>query len=359
MERCGRLCRAIGNLESAVARDRLDRLPLDRPVFIAGIARSGSTILLETLARCPGVATHRYRDFPFLHFPIAWNAYLDLVPRRATPPVERAHLDGILVTPESPEAMEEILWMNFFPHLHDPERSNVLDESASHPAFERFLRDHIRKILLIRGGSRYVAKGNYNLTRLAYLHKIFPDVRFIVPVRHPISHAASLLKQHRLFTAVEGAVPEVSRHMRRVGHFEFGGNRTPVNAGDTALTRSIIGLWTQGEEARGLGRYWAALYGFADRLLAASQTLRRSTLVVRFEDLCLQPAATIQQMLEHCGLPEPSGGLAEAAARIAKPSYYRHDFTPEQVLAILEETAAVRRAYGYDDADPLEPSAAS
>jgi len=353
MEKCGRLCRAIGHLESAVMRERIERVPLDRPVFIAGVARSGSTILLEILAQCPGTATHRYRDFPFLHFPVAWNAYLDLVPRRAVKPVERAHLDGILVTPESPEAMEEILWMDFVPGLHDPTHSNVLDATTSLPAFERFLRDHIRKILLLRDGSRYVAKGNYNLTRLGYLLKIFPDARFIVPIRHPVSHAASLLKQHRLFSSVEAVVPEVARHMRRLGHFEFGSNRTPINAGDDETTRSITELWQRGDEARGLARYWASLYGHAHATIVGNPGLRDATLVVRFEDLCLHPTATIRRILDHCGLPEPHGGLARIAARITKPDYYRHDFTPEQLAVIAEETQDVRCAFGYDDNDPL------
>jgi hypothetical protein len=84
---------------------------------------------------------------------------------QAIQPAERSHGDGIAVTSESPEAFEEPLWMAFFEGQHDPSASAVLDRRARCPAFERFYRDHIRKLLAVRGGRRYVAKGNYNLTR--------------------------------------------------------------------------------------------------------------------------------------------------------------------------------------------------
>ena len=92
--------------------------------------------------------------------------------------------------------------------------SQVLDAATSNPAFERFYADHLKKILLVRGGQRYLSKGNYNLTRFAYLRKLFPDARFIVPVRDPRWHIASLMKQHRLFCAEERRDPRILKHMR-------------------------------------------------------------------------------------------------------------------------------------------------
>ena len=148
------------------------------------------------------------------------------------PPAERAHKDRILVTPDSPEAMEEVLWMRFFPEAHETGKDQVLTDATSNPAFERFYKDHLKKILLVRGGRRYLSKGNYNLTRFAYLLKLFPDARFIVPVRDPRWHIASLIKQHRLFCDEERRDPRILQHMRRAGHFEFGLDRRAINVGD-------------------------------------------------------------------------------------------------------------------------------
>ena len=119
----------------------LDAIAIDRPFYVAGLARSGSTILLELLAGRPGVATHRYRDFPPVYTPLFWNRAFAQVYRSDAPPAERAHKDRILVTPDSPEAMEEVLWMRFFPE-RTTTRRQVLDAATSNPAFERFYRDH-------------------------------------------------------------------------------------------------------------------------------------------------------------------------------------------------------------------------
>ncbi|HEX6984860.1 MAG TPA: sulfotransferase, partial [Planctomycetaceae bacterium] len=180
----------LGNLESRVLTDRLQGIPIDRPIFIAGLARSGTTILLEALARHPRVVTHRYRDFPPVFTPYWWQEVLRRGPRVSSELVERAHGDGLPVGPDSPEAMEEPIWMAFFPEIHTPGRCQVLDDRTDNPAFERFYRDHLRKLLLARGGERYLSKGNYNVSRLRYLLKLFPDARVVIPVRHPRGHVA-------------------------------------------------------------------------------------------------------------------------------------------------------------------------
>lgn len=355
MERFGGACRAIGNLETRVLQEKLERVRIDRPIYIAGVARSGSTVLLEKVTALPGMASHQYRDFPFIQFPAAWNRYLSFAPRGTPAPVERAHGDRILVTPESPEAMEEILWVAFFPRLHDPRVSNVLGADTENPAFEEFYRDHIRKMLLVRRGKRYVAKGNYNLTRLGYLLRIFPDARFVIPVRHPVMHCASLLKQHRLFLRAEKDDPAVSHYMRRVGHLEFGSGRTPVNAGDTARTESVLGLWSRGEDARGTARYWNDMYSFVMRALAASPALAAASLVVRFEDLCTAPEETLGKMFAHCGLPVGEHELKCAASGISSPSYYKPGFTDAEMRAVLDETQEARALLNYGERDPLMP----
>jgi hypothetical protein len=204
-----------------------------------GLARAGSTILLEWLGRHPDCATHRYKDYPLVHIPYWWNAFLSRTPQRSAGPAERAHADRILITPESPEAFEEVLWMSFFPGLHSPEHSNVIDGGIRHPHFESFYRDHIRKLLLVRGGRRYLSKANYHVTRLEYLQLLFTDARFVIPVREPVWHIASLMKQHRLFCEQEAANVKALAHMQRVGHYEFGLDRRPINPGDDARTAEI------------------------------------------------------------------------------------------------------------------------
>ncbi len=347
-----RLMRRLGNLETRLLRDEIEGIEIDRPIFIAGLARSGSTILLECLAEHPDAATHRYRDYPGVMAPIAWSRLNDRLLAGREVRAERAHADGIEVTPESPEAIEEMIWMAFFPGLHDPSRSNVLDETSANPAFAAFYREHVRKLLWLRAGRRYVSKGNYNLTRLAYLQQLFPDARFVVPVREPLWHVASLMKQHALFCAAEERHPAALRYMQRVGHFEFGLDRRPVNTGDSAATAEIHELLQAGRDVQGLARYWAGLHGFLLDQLESSATLRAATLVLRYEDLCRAPGETLGKLLDHCRL-EPVPGLIERlAARIRFPTYYAPRFEEEDRAAIEWLTADVARCFGY----PIAPA---
>jgi hypothetical protein len=330
----------LGNLETQLTAGIVDPRPVERPIYIAGLARSGSTILLETLARHPDVATHRYRDFPFLFTPYLWNRWLDLVPRKIEQPSERSHADGIAVTSESPEAFEEVLWMAFFPRLHDPRCSNVLDRSARHESFERFYRDHQRKLLAVRRRARYVAKGNYNVSRLGYLLRLFPKARFIVPLRDPVWHIASLMKQHALFLRGQDGNPKAARHLRRVGHYEFGQDRRPMNLGDPAATEEVIELWRGGEELRGWARYWSQVHHFIADALDRDPALRRAVRIVRYESLCAEPQATISSLLTHCGLMAGTEFLASAASRFRLPTYYRPAFTDRELALIADETSA-------------------
>src|SRR6185436_18972190 len=183
-----------GNFESKVLSDVLAPISIEKPIYIAGLARSGSTVLLETVAAFEGVASHRYRDFPFVFTPYWWNKYLDKTPRKQADPRPRVHADGLAVSPESPEALEEPLWMGFFPMCHDSAASQVLDAHTDQPDFEHFYRNHLRKVLAIRGGKRYACKANYHVSRLEYLLKMFPDARIILPIRKPRDHVASLMK---------------------------------------------------------------------------------------------------------------------------------------------------------------------
>jgi Sulfotransferase family len=338
----------LGSLETKLVESGLRDARIDRPIYVTGLARSGTTILLETLARHPEVATHRYRDFPMLFTPYLWNRWLDLVPRSNEAPAERSHGDGIAVTSESPEAFEEPLWMAFFPDLHDASTSAVLDGGTHHPLFERFYRDHVRKLLAVRGRRRYVAKGNYNVTRIAYLAKLFPDARFVIPARDPVWHIASLMKQHGLFLEGQRDNPSAQRHLRRVGHFEFGQDRRPINTGDDAATAEIVALWRDGEEVRGWARYWSHIHHHIADLIDHQPHLRRAIRVVRYEDLCASPAATVAELLSHCDLPARPEFLSGIAGRFHQPTYYHPRFGAAELSIIAEETAAAARRFGYD-----------
>lgn len=340
-ERYPRFWITLGNLESRVLAEQLASVRVESPIYIAGLARSGTTILLELLSRHPQLVTHRYRDFPPVLIPWFWNWFLDRASARPLVARERAHGDGIQITPESPEAFEEVIWMAFG-HGHDPGASAVLTAKTRDDAFARFYGDHIRKLLLVRNGTRYLCKANYNLTRLGYLLALFSDARFLVPVRDPVRHIASLMKQHERFCREHSRDMALQRHMSRSGHFEFGLDRRPVNSGSSEVTRKILEHWENGDQVEGWALYWQDLYGHVADVLTNEGALRDATLVVDYESLCSNPRPVMEAIVAHCDLPAADMSAA-AAERIRHQDYYQPSFTPQELQTIEAITAPVKK----------------
>lgn len=311
----------LGNLESDILRKRLEPVAIDRPIYVTGLARAGTTIALEIIASQPGVATHRYYDFPMLPVIYHWRKFLHRFAKDSSP-VERSHQDGLQVTPASPEAFEEMLWIRFF-----RDRRWVLDARDSSPAFETFYRDHIRKLLLVENAQRYAAKGNYNLTRMGYLARLFPDARFVVAVRHPVNHIASLMKQHAHFCTLQKEHPALLRYMQQAGHFEFGLDR-----------RFILPVQGNGEVEQ-WARYWNALYSHVLEHPVANM------LTVSHESLCQQPQQAVETLLAHCGLN--TGGVAAWTEKLHAPDYYKPEFSASELKQIADITGATAARFGY------------
>ena len=310
--------RHLGDLETDLLGQRLAAIPIDRPVFVTGLARSGTTILLEILSGIDGVATHRYRDFPFLWSPYVWNLLQGIL-AEPDQPVERPHKDRIVITRESPEAFEEPIWQHFFPHLHSPQAIHVLPGGQSHPRFEAFFKDHIRKIVLLRNGRRYVSKGNYNVTRIEYVLDLFPDARIVVPMRDPFAHVASLVRQHRLFLDYAATDRRVGAYLRAAGHYEFGPQRVPVNVTE-AGRQAVARAWADGDDAAGYAHLWQEIYGYVARLIDTVGGTAARIKVVRYEDLCSDPADAVADLLDFADLaPEAAAATARRLDHISAP----------------------------------------
>lgn len=334
------MLKRLAELETEALGDRLERVRLDRPTFIAGLARAGTTVALELFARLPEVGTHRYRDFPFLFVPYWWNRYQDRFARREAP-VERPHRDRILITKDSPEAFEEPIWSHFFPFLHDPDTAHRLTAEHAHDEFEQFYAEHLRKILLVRGSGRYVSKGNYNVARIEYLARLLPDARFVVPIRHPVEHVRSLVQQHGLFTTYHAHDRRVAPYLRAAGHYEFGPQRVPINL-DLAIGRRVLQAWRAGRDDLGYAILWQSVYSHVAHLAAGP--LKDRIAVVRYEDLCADPVAVLRRLLAFCELEQGVEALLERLPPLSAPPAV----PPREVDdEIWQETRAIAESYGY------------
>lgn len=220
------------DLEQRLFRRELAAIRPGPPVFITGLPRAGTTILLELLASTPTFASHIYRDMPFVLSPMLWNR-LSRPFQRTSAPRERVHEDGIRISQDSPEAFEEVLWRRFWPAHYRPDRI-VPWHTCRDEEFAAFFVDHLRKIIALRardkpGACRYVSKNNANIARLPHLLDALPDAVAVVPFREPLQHAFSLCRQHRRFTALHREDAFMRRYMADIGHFDFGQNLRPID----------------------------------------------------------------------------------------------------------------------------------
>ena len=290
--------------------------------------------MLELIASHFETASHRYKDYPFIHTPIWWNRFLTQAIKHELKPIERFHKDGLKVTPESPEAMEEIIWMTFFHGCHNYEEVNILTSDHENTDFERFYRNHIKKILFIRKGSRYLTKNNYNVSRLSFIKKAFPDAKFLITIRNPVNHLASLIRQHQIFHEAERSDSRISDYLKQVGHFEFGSNRIPINFGKPDLVELIKKLWNIGDEVHGWLKYWILVYEYIYNQLSFDKVLRQATLVINYDALCKSPFDILKNLYDHIELKINHKNFIEQASRITTPNYYSLPFSGDDVSTI-------------------------
>ena len=177
----------------------------DEHVFVAGLARSGTTILLNALYQSNQFASLTYDDMPFILAPNFWTK---ITPKKSHRELqERAHGDGIKISTNSPEAFEEVFWKTFADDLTNR---------------KEFFTKFISLILKKNNKTRYLSKNNQNIRRLDLITEIFPGSKILIPFRDPLQQSFSLFSQHKKFVKEQKKDVFVYDYMKWTGHSEFG-----------------------------------------------------------------------------------------------------------------------------------------
>ncbi len=298
---------AIADMEDRLFAKPLAECTAERPVFITGLPRAGTTMLLECCAGMQEFASHCYRDMPFVLTPCLWNRFSARF-RHSDSLQERAHGDGVLINSDSPEALEEVVWQTFWRKHYQQDRIRPwqAEESEDADEFADFFQAHMRKIVYVRRGehnaARYLSKNNLNIARTSLLRRLFPNAVILVPFREPLQHAQSLLRQHRNFLDIHRKDPFASDYMRAIGHYDFGENLRPVDFDGWFDRREsehpeTLGFWLE---------YWVAAY---------RHLLDQENAEIHFLDydaMCAHPQRGLRLAAELIGCREPSSLLAAA-----------------------------------------------
>jgi hypothetical protein len=228
-------------------------------VFITGLARAGTTILLNALYKSDIFASLSYSDMPFVLAPNLWSKISFL--KKDLELKERAHGDGIKVSTKSPEAFEEVFWKTF-----GEEEYEELEDK-----FRVYLGNIVHKYKK----ERYLSKNNQNIKRVELINSIFSNSKILIPFRDPIQHAYSLLTQHEKFIELSKNDKFISKYMKWIGHTEFGPNYIPIYNQNLCFHNDLeINHWIE---------QWCLTY----RTVSQSLKKKKNLYFISYEKLCL------------------------------------------------------------------------
>jgi hypothetical protein len=320
---------AASDIEKHIFSNSYDGINVVKPIFITSLPRAGTTLMLEALHRFPTLATHVYRDMPFIMAPVLWDR-LSGAFRKKSELKERAHGDGMRVSFDSPEAFEEILWRAFWQEKYTRNQIELWKASDLKEEATTFMSDHMKKIVSLRcpgrtGDGRYISKNNGNIARLTLIKHMFPDAKLLIPIRDPLEHARSLHQQHSNFINMHHSEPFVRRYMEDIGHYEFGELHRPI---------AFPGLnkWISKWDPKSIN-YWVAYWIAANEHIFDHRDL---AIIASYEQTCSNPQGGLSEICEQLEI-DTEGMLDSVAAVFQQPSTARVDLN--LVDPILQKNA--------------------
>jgi hypothetical protein len=199
-------------------------ISLNKHVFITGLPRSGTTVLLNYIYASNLFASFKYSNMPLILAPNISK----MIPNRKIPKKERLHQDGITFDLDSPEAFDEI----FFSTFNDEETKEELI-------------NYLRLLLLSQNKTKYLSKNNLNYKRIHKIKSILPNSLFLIPIREPEAHSQSLYNQNKNFCELQKKDDFIRRYMNYLGHNEFGLNHKPWNSPDKYKEETNKNYWLE------------------------------------------------------------------------------------------------------------------
>jgi hypothetical protein len=233
-----------------------DMAIIDRPIFIIGMPRSGTSVFYEKLALNSGLAclTQNSRKFPRSVLLSRLNALI----RRNPKPTEAPQV-----------------WMRAARREDD-----TLTRADATPALCRYYRDVVGTQLRLAGKTRFLGKYPRNGLRMEFLDAIFPGCLFLHVIRDGRDVLRSILEKREAHG----------------GRNRYWGIRPPG-------WRGLSGC--EPVEAIGLQYNWSIAY-----MLEHAAPFRPDRYKeVRFEDFCADPKAVLRQVGDFCGLEWQSAEL--------------------------------------------------
>ncbi|MEO9966065.1 MAG: sulfotransferase [Reichenbachiella sp.] len=189
-------------------------------VIVSGLARSGTTALMQMLNDQDRFSSLSYANMPMLMGTRIWKIFYSPKNTRLQ---ERHHKDQMKHSLNSAEAFDEYF---FKVHLEDKYISDGhLDlHDLSDDTYHQYL---LYQNLVAPNRQTYLVKNNNLILRYESLRKHNKDFKVILMYREPMEHASSLLQQHKNFLTLQKKEPFALEYMDWLGHHEFGLHHKP------------------------------------------------------------------------------------------------------------------------------------
>lgn len=313
-------------LETTVFEKGIVAIEIEKPIFIVGCHRSGTTILYDTLAKHPDLTYFTNASALLPKTPIFSNWFAKGLIGDAK--IERFVQDGLDVCPSSPSEGIRI-WELYADSL----ASHYWDENYENTEMELYLKKTIKKHLKYFEASRFINKNPDNSTRIRYLNKLFPDAYFIHIIRDGRAVCQSLLK------------------FRKAAADFFGVDHRHATSGVKGEKwHEIKQLWDS-NPIQSIGLLW----------LDVMETLERDQefissdryLEIRYEDFVAEPFSYLQRLIQFCGLSwnqEVENQFQVAASQInlgSRNNVWKEKLTSQDIETLMAIIGTKMLKYGY------------
>ena len=208
----------LHDIEKLIYKKKFLDVTNNNHIFINGLARSGSTILMRSIFDTKEFSSLTYRDMPFIISPNIWSLISKKLKKKNA--TQRLHGDNIFIDLDSPEQLEEAFWK-----LKDDKLYIGKNELKSYQVKTDIIEEYkkfINLVLIKYKKDNYLTKNNNNILRLDSLRKAFPFSLILITFRDPIDQSLSLLRQHTLFSEIQKKNTFTKSYMKFLAHHEFG-----------------------------------------------------------------------------------------------------------------------------------------
>lgn len=291
-------------------------LEIDRPIFIVGCQRSGTTIFYRLLSSHPDLAwfsnfTDRFPGFPHLAvfsnlFPLRQNKFI-LMPMRVMIPKPR---EGVRIFGKCISVNKKYLSAN-----------DVLPEDATR------LINQITAHLKYHGRPRFLNKNITNAHRIGYLNAIFPEAIFLHMIRDPRANVASILNWDIPISGYP------SWAWKPVGNRWLS---LMAKSHSSKEIRELIGIAT---------KRWVDAH---EAVLEQRGLIKGRYIIVNYEELVSDTRGVMSEVIDHCEL-EWSDTYQEVVSRFKLTNMndkYSPQFMKEDIEFIEEMTKGMVNRIG-------------